>query len=347
MKRSALWLIAIGLASSGCASGGYLLHLGWGQGKILLGRVAIEDEIESPDISEARKAKLRLVQEAKRWAVERVGLHDGGTYSTVFDTGKGPAVWNVSACKNDEFAPGIWEFPIVGAVPYKGFFELSLAEREKRELEEQGYDVLLYGAAAYSTLGWFRDPLFTSMLRGDEGDLVATVIHEMTHATVYVNGDAEFNETLAEFVGEQGAIDFFRSVDGPGSKRAKACEDSFHDDQVFSRGIQALKTRLEEIYDSPISHEEKLARKRRELDDFPRRYRAEIRPELRTDEHDGYATRRLNNAIILALERYHGEMDVFAALHKKLGADLAVTVRALHRIAEAENPHEALKREAQ
>lgn len=345
MRRASI-IIILALATSGCASGGYLLHLGWGQGKILLGRVAIEDQIADEKVPEAEKAKLRLVQDAKRWAVEKVGLHDGGSYATVFDTGKGPAVWNVSACKDDEFAPGIWEFPIVGAVPYKGFFERELAEREKRELEAQSYDVLMYGAAAYSTLGWFRDPLFTSMLRGDDGDLVGTVIHEMSHATIYVPGDAEFNETLATFVGNQGAIDYFRSVDGSASPRAKECEDSLHDDQVFARGIEALKKRLEEIYDAPISREEKLARKKKELDDFPRRYKAEIRPALRTGDHDAYAARRLNNALILALQRYHGDLDTFAKLHLKLGSELAVTVKALARIAEDARPREALAREA-
>jgi predicted aminopeptidase len=205
---------------------------------------------------------------------------------------------------------------------------------------------MIYGAQAYSTLGWFKDPLFTSMLRSREHELANTVIHEMTHATVFVESDADFNETLATFVGNQGAIDYLRSVDGPDSARAKAAEDSFHDDRVFARAISDLRARLEAVYRSALPREGKLRVKQHELDDFPRRYREEIRPKLRSSDFDGYLKRKLNNASILAMERYHGELDAFAALHRKLGSNLRLTVERLKKLADEPHPRDALKNEA-
>src|SRR5262249_32489914 len=152
--------------------------------------------------------------------------------------------------------------------------------------------------------------------------LANTILHELAHATVYVAGDSDFNETLATFVGNQGAIDYFKSVGGEKDPRLQQASDAHHDDEIFSREIAALRARLTAVYDAPASREEKLAKKAEAFRDFRERYARDVKPLLRSDGYDWVQKRDLNNALVLALERYHGDLDVFEALHRKLGSNL-------------------------
>lgn len=324
----------------------YLAHVSYGQARILVGRVSIEQRLEDPSTGEREKGRLGLVLDVKRYAHEVLGLTPSGSYSSVFDTGGEPAVWNVSACKDDAFVPHSWSFPVVGTVPYKGFFDRELARGEARALMAEAKDVLVYGAIAYSTLGWFDDPIFTPMLaRLDEEELANTVLHELAHATVYVESDADFNENLATFVGDQGAIDYFRARGGKDDPRLVQASDSRLDAELFAHEVGELRARLAKVYESAAPRAEKLARKADELAAFQAHYRAAIRPRLRHPENHDFQVleRELNNAWILALERYHADLGLFGALHAKLGSNLARTVERLRELARAESPRAALR----
>jgi predicted aminopeptidase len=339
-------LVVLLAATSGCSIP-YLGHVTLGQVRILIGRVSVEDRLEDPSVSAEEKVRLRLVQDVRKFAIKEVGLHDSGSFTTVYDTQGGPAAWNLSASADDAFVPYTWSFPIVGTVPYKGFFVRAPAAEEAAELRAHHQDVLVYGAAAYSTLGWFSDPVFTSMLRDSDHQLANTILHELAHATVYVVGDSDFNETLATFVGNQGAIDYFKSRGGENDPRLKRAAEDDHDDVIFGRAISDLRERLTKAYGSSLARDEKLKQKAAILRDFRVRYSKEIRPLLETDGYDWVLRREINNALILALERYHGDLDVFAALHRKLGSNLHATVLALEEIARAEKPRAALAEAAQ
>ena len=337
-----LLVLAVLACSTGCGIS-YLAHVSYGQSRILVGRLPVEHYLESDEASPRLKEKLRLVQDVRKFAGE-IGLTVTDSYTTVFDTDGEAVCWNVSACADDSFRPHTWSFPIVGKVPYKGFFERSLALEEAKELKAAHMDVLLYAPTAYSTLGWFSDPLFTPMLRGQDSELASTIIHELTHATVYIASEADFNENLAEFVGNQGAIEYFLSRDGPASPRATMAREDAEDDVVFNREISDLKQRLAKVYDGTSSREDKLAEKARVIAGWKEHYRATVKPGFKQGGYDRLVeSERFNNAVILALVRYHGENDMLEAAHRKLGSSLRATVAKLKEISREKNPREALE----
>jgi predicted aminopeptidase len=330
------------LLSPGCALP-YVAHASWGQARILLGRESIDDRLEDPNVSAREKEKLRLVLDVKRYAREVVGLAGEESYSSVFDTKGQPVAWNLSACADDAFRPFVWDFPIVGALPYKGYFHLEPAREEALELKAEHYDVALRPVAAYSTLGWFADPLFTPMLEDDDDELANVIFHELAHATVFVEADADFNETLATFVGNQASRDFFSLRGGGSDPRVLHAFATAHDDEVFSAEIRGLRAKLDAVYGGSGTREAKLAEKARLVREFRDSFRTTVKPKLQSDRYDAFARRELNNAEILGLARYHGDLDSFAAFHAKHGGNLRVTIEKLKAIGREPRPGEALR----
>lgn len=341
--RRALQPIAVATIATlaGCALP-YVAHVSYGQARILIGRVSIEDRLEDPAVSAREKAKLRLVLDAKSFAQTELGLSPSASYASVYDTEGDPVAWNLSACADDAFAPFRWDFPVLGSLPYKGYFTRAPAVAEAAELQARHMDVLLWPVSAYSTLGWFADPLYTPMLEYSDVHLANTIFHELAHATIFIERDADFNETLATFVGNQGSVEYFEARGGPDDPRLHAAADEDHDDKIFAQELAALRTQLTELYTAARSRPEKLAEKKRIFDDFRRRYTQAIRPKLKTRQYDYVATEDLNNAWILAVERYHADLEVFAKLHRKLGSRLRVTVEKLREVAKSKDPKATL-----
>ncbi len=338
---SRVGLVTALIASCGCSLP-YIAHVSYGQGRILVGRVSIESRLEDPAVSDAEKAKLRLVLDAKDFAHDELGLARSGSYTTVYDTEGDPVAWNVSACADDAFEPYHWDFPIMGSLPYIGYFTRERALEEVRDLKEKHQDVLMYPVTAYSTLGWFSDPLFTTMLEYPDEVLVNVVCHELTHATIFVEQDADFNETLATFVGDQGSLEYFRKRCGADDPRIQRVADTDRDDKIFEDEVAKLRADLTSMYASDLPRDEKLAAKGKQFAAFRERYRTTIRPLLKSDDFDFHFRHELNNAWILALERYHGDFRLFERLHVKLGSDLKRTIEKLKEIAKAPDPKAAL-----
>jgi len=163
-----------------------------------------------PGTPDRVRRALALVAEIRAFGVEVLGLRAGSSYRHYFDTGGTPVTHVVSACAKDRFEPHTWWFPFVGTVPYKGFFDRADAEAEAEALRAQGLDVHLGAAAAYSTLGWFPDPVLSTMVDLPEEELASLILHELVHNTVWIPGDVDLNEGLAGFVGGQGALEFAR-----------------------------------------------------------------------------------------------------------------------------------------
>jgi predicted aminopeptidase len=335
-------LAAVGSALSGC----YLLHVADGQLEILQNRTPIDEVLADPSIDAEKRTKLELVLDVRRFAAEELGLDVDGSYRTFHDPGREYIAWNVSACAPDALAPHVFWFPIVGALPYKGYFAPERAAAEAAELRSQGLDVLLLPVPAYSTLGWFDDPFFASMLRYDEATIAEIVIHELTHATIYVD-DPEFNETLATFVGQQGAVDYFRARYGPGDPHLQAMRDEVHDDELFSSALRRLREDLRQIYQASGREETKLQLKQAAFARFRQRFEDEVRPGLRDQSSYTYVEDpeiELNNAFVLAFERYHGDLPLFYELHLRHGEDLRRTLATLRELSEERDPRTALAR---
>jgi predicted aminopeptidase len=203
---------------TGCGNLLYFSQLGWHQAWITTQGFPVQEVLEDEQVSQGVMEKIGFIQEVKRYGEVRLGLKKSKNYLKYVDI-KGPILHVVTACEKDRLHLVTWTFPITGQVDYKGFFTRERALKEKQSLEEKGYDTCVQGVGAYSTLGWLNDPIFSSMLDWEEATLANLILHEMTHATIYFKGGTDFNEQMATFVGNRGAIDFLLEKYGSGRKR--------------------------------------------------------------------------------------------------------------------------------
>ena len=183
----------------------YVLRAGWAEARILTARRPIEDVILDPDTDDSTRGKLTFARLARTFAIEELGLDVGDSYTTYTHLDRDTLAMVLSAAEKGRLAARTWWFPVVGRVPYRGFFDLDDALDEQRKLEEEGFDTWLRPTAAFSTLGWFADPLMSTVLRQDEIGVVQTLLHEVSHAHLWVAGSVSFNESFATFVGDAGA----------------------------------------------------------------------------------------------------------------------------------------------
>lgn len=287
-------------------SGCYILTQAQGQLRILLNSRAIDSLLADPAVPVETKLKLRLVREIKTFGEFELGLRRSRNYESFYDTKGQPITHIVSASRKERFEPYTWWFPIVGDVPYKGFFHKEDAEEEAHELEVQGYDVALGVAAAYSTLGYFPDPVLSTMLDYPEEQLAALLLHELTHGTIYLPGGTEFNEGLASFVGWQGALEFARQKHGIASEAYDRTVRAFAAEERRDAKARELFRKLDALYRSGLSAQEIVARR------------------------DAVAGRKVNNAQILMQRRY-GRYDEFREKFERAEGDWARFFESLLR----------------
>ena len=318
--RFFLFLTWIVLSLTGCGNLVYLSKLGWHQASISFRSVPVQEVLENQGVDREAKEKIRFIQEVKRYGEEKLGLTRTKSYSKYFEV-KGPVLHVITASEKDCLRPYCWDFPITGKVPYKGFFAQKDVLEEKRFLEMKGYDTFVQQAGAYSTLGWLKDPIFSSMLRWDEVTLADLILHEMTHATVYFKGQTDLNEQIATFVGNQGAIDFLTEKYGGGSKEVIEAVHCQEDDLVFSRWINQACQQLSDLYAMEITKDEKLRGREvlfhRLKEDFK-----ETMASFKTQDYKNFENAKINNAVLLAYRRYIYRLDNFQALYRYFGADL-------------------------
>lgn len=197
----------------------YGIGQGLGQLKIIREARPVSEFLEDPDFPDSLKSKLVLILDARKFAIDSLGLNDTKNYSTLFDQKGEELMWVVLACEPFRLVEKKWDFPIVGSFPYKGFFDKTKALKLREELEKEGWDVGVRNPSGWSTLGWFTDPILSGMLRRSEGDLASLIIHEMVHATIFVKDSADFNENMASFIGDRGAELFLLRAFGDTSRQ--------------------------------------------------------------------------------------------------------------------------------
>lgn len=304
----------------------YLVRAGWEEAGILARREPIERVIRDPRTPDEWRGKLRLVLDARAFAADSLALNAGDSYTTFSRLDSDTLALVLSAARKDRFEPVTWKFPIVGRVPYKGFFREDDARRAIAELRERGFDTYLRPTSAFSTLGWFADPLVSPLLRYDSVSLANTVIHELLHNTFYAAGEAQFNESFANFVGAHGAIDFFCGRD-PGGSHCREARDDWADQRRFGAFLDGLVGELEALYGRPeLSSAQKVAARERIFQGARERFVREVRPRLRTASFRGWDRAPLNNATLISRRLYYHRLELFERVWEREGEDLPRTV---------------------
>ena len=309
---------------TGCGNLFYLSKLGWHQSLITFHSVPVQEVLENEGVENEAKEKIHFIQEVKRYGEEKLGLKRTKSYSKYFEI-KSPVLHVITASEKDCLQLYHWDFPITGKVTYKSFFTKEGVLKEKKFLEKKGYDTFVQEVGAYSTLGWLKDPIFSSMLQWDEVTLANLILHEMTHATLYFKGQTDLNERIATFMGNQGSIDFLTERYGKDSKQVVEAINIQEDDLLFSQWINQACQRLSSLYGRKISKDEKLMARGEVFQSIKGEFK-EIRGRFKADCYQDFEKLDINNAVLLAYRRYIHQLGNFQALYEQLGSDIRKVV---------------------
>ncbi|MBC7457148.1 MAG: aminopeptidase [Bdellovibrionaceae bacterium] len=327
---------------------GYYFSSGLNQWKMANTRELINEELlKKHTFTEDQKNKILLSQKARVFAFEKLKLKETKNYSTYIDLGRPYVTWVVQAAEKWQMKTYEWSYPIVGNMPYKGFFNEADAEEEAREMQKKGYDTYVRGVSAYSTLGWFQDSLLSSMLRYKEHDLVNTIIHEITHTTIYIKNNADFNEKLAVFIGAKGSEMFYKDLEGEDSKTLKLIKNENADDVLFAKFVTDELAKMtdwytnhkKEIYTASDELERQL-RLSQIIDDFANKFKT----TLKTNIYYKFEKEKMNNAKLGMYKTYMENLDQFEVLYKKLNGDLLKFIDVVKTLEKSDNPEEDLKK---
>jgi predicted aminopeptidase len=321
-------------SSTGC----YLARASWEEGRILARRRPIADVIADPRTSADTRTELRLVLAARRYAAESLGLSAGRSFTTFTALDHDTLVLVLAGAYRDQLRPVTWWFPIVGRVPYKGYFDFPAAVRAAVALEQQGFDAYVRPSPAFSTLGWFDDPLVSASLEADSLELANTVIHELTHNTYYAPGSADFNESFANFVGTRGAEAFFRSRGD--TSGAREIEQRWVDEKTMGAFWAWVYTALDSAFRAhPGDRGDARTARLVARDSIYALARDSLRDavpsRVRTIPASALANVRLDNAVLLGRRVYRTDLDQFDAVYWRCGGNLPRAVVQIIAIARA------------
>jgi predicted aminopeptidase len=291
----------------------YGVRQGKGQLNIVWNAKPVEEFLSDPAFPDSLKAKLKLIEHIREYAIDSLGLKDTKNYKTLYDQKGKEIMWVVTASEPFKLKPKEWTFPVLGAVPYKGFFEKELAIELKNELEKQGYDVSIRNPGGWSTLGWFTDPILSKMLERSEGDLANLIIHEMSHATIFVKDSIDFNENLASFIGDRGSENFLISKYGKESSQYEIYIEEDKDYLRFAdhmlRGAEALDSLYNTMKEAaPVR--EKLQQKKAMIQKIVNSLDT-LTLSLNQKPSQRFKDKLPNNAYFMNFRRYQAKQDLF------------------------------------
>lgn len=226
----------------------YGYQQGKGQLEIVLGAVEVSDIMQDASAPDSLKEKLQYVARVREYAIKELGLNDTENYTTLYDQKGKPLLWVVTGTRPFAFEPYEWRFPVVGTVPYKGFFTYEFAVDEMERVKSLGYDAGIRTVGGWSTLGWFKDPILSNMLYRSKGDLTNLIIHELVHSTIFVKDSVNFNENLASFIGDLGAEAFLRDTYGENSEELNAYLTEVQEEQEYATHILRGADILTQLY---------------------------------------------------------------------------------------------------
>ncbi|WP_371370286.1 aminopeptidase [Pseudomonas sp. QL9] len=317
-RRLPRWVPCLALVLlGGCSSVQYYAQLGSGQLKLLNAREPVADVVADPSRDDRLRERLALSQQARDFASATLGLPDNHSYRLYSDIRRPYVVWNVFATPELSLHPLTHCFPIAGCVAYRGYYSEPSAQGEAKRLKAQGWDVYVGGVEAYSTLGWFDDPIISSMLRWDDQRLAETIFHELAHQRYYLPGDTAFNESYASFVEQEGGRRW-RASRGLSPENGLAVRQR----DGLTRLVLDTRERLDKLYASSQSDEAKRAGKAAEFERMRSEYRALCLREWGGKcPYDAWINGPMNNAKLLPFGLYDQWVPAFATLLRQVGGN--------------------------
>jgi predicted aminopeptidase len=319
----------------------YLSRAGFEEMRILSHRVPILRLATDSNVLPATRERAKLVVDVRAFAA-RLGLEAKQTYTTYSDVGRDTLLLVLTASPKNCICPVTWRYPVAGRVPYKGFFNFGQARRTAADYAARGLDVNLRPSDAFSTLGWFNDPLLSTALSSDSVELAALVFHELAHNTLWVKDATDFNESFAQWVGYRAAAAFFWSRHD--TTVALRAEGRWHDEQVLGDYYDQLLHRLDSLYGlhlPPAANDSGRAVIARWSKDT---LELGYGPLLRTYSI-GHATERpINNAALIGVRLYRTNLDLFEAWDASHGLDLSRGVYRLKQLLENAQGPQAFQR---
>jgi predicted aminopeptidase len=339
-------LLVLALAAvAGCQSIGYYKQAVSGQVQMLSNQQPLSKLIADSETKPALKEKFRLILALREFAEANLGLSAGGRYLSYVDLHRSNAVWNVYAAPELSLKPKSWWYPVVGSVTYRGYFSEKDAEKYAAKIRKKGFDVYVGGVDAYSTLGWFKDPVLNTFIDDSERRLAALIFHELTHQRLFISGDTEFNEALATAVAEEGLRRWLLE------KNDSVALEKYHAElkrkKQFVDLIQKTRRQLKSVYEKfPADSQPAMAREQKKI----------ILNQLRADYaklkqewngHSGYDdwfAGPLNNAQLNTVSTYYDLVPVFRKMIDDDGGDLKRFFSGAKKFAQMskEKRHDAL-----
>jgi predicted aminopeptidase len=315
---------------NGCASPLYYAQAISGQLEILSKSRPVEEVLSDSATPAQTRDQLKLVQRLRDFASQELALPDNQSYRRYADLDRPFAVWDVFATPELSLEPKRWCFIVAGCVPYRGYFARNKAEQFAASLKQKGYDVYVGGVPAYSTLGWFNDPLLNTFIHRSEAELAGLLFHELAHQKIYVSGDSAFNESFATVIELEGVKRWFQQSGN--AKEAEAYRLKVQRREEFTALVLHHRAHLKEIYASTLIDAEKRMAKARVFEELRNDY-----AKLKTS-WNGYAAfdnwfkQDLNNAHLAAIGLYSQYVAAFQALLAQHGGDLATFYREVERL---------------
>lgn len=326
-------ILSVGItALSGCGTAGYYTRIIQGHFDIINRQQPIDAWLERTDIDEGLRHKLLLVKKARYFASEALHLPENDSYLYYADIGREYVAWNVVAVPALSLTPKTWCYPIAGCVSYRGYHSREEAQAYADSLTQQGYDVTINGAAAYSTLGWFDDPVLNTMITWRDPALIGLIFHELAHQKLYIKDSSAFNESFASFVQREGVARWYTAQGDVGALNQE--RQRYQRRRDFLSLLNDTRQALEALYAQDWTTSEALAEKARLFAMLQEKYQ-----HMKTSQWQGYSgydrwfSRPLNNAHLASVSTYTRYIPAFQQLLDQHGGDLLAFYHETEKVA--------------
>ena len=333
--------LALLAATAALLPGCYYGHLARGQYELLSKREPIADLVSNPATDPQLRRRLERAMAARRFASRELKLPDNGSYTSYVDVGRPYAVWNLFATPELSTRAHEWCYPFLGCLAYRGYYDPERALKEAEKMRAEGYDVYVAGIPAYSTLGWFDDPLL-STIGGSDDDLAGTIFHELAHQVEFTGGDTAFNESFASFVEEEGLRQYLKEA----PELVAAARERQRRERAFARLMLGARARLDAIYTGDEPDARKRERKAAEFERMRREYQQFKAAWNTGGRYDGWMAGTPNNARLLPFGLYTQWVPAFEALFKQVKGDWPAFYREVEELADLDGDQRRQRLEA-